>query len=350
MSEINTEILISNILNGMMGVLDDSQFNKLKDVLYIQMHDIEVTNKCYDLVASIQENDFMLLEMFVGDLRIAHKSEKTIAQYTRTIMKLRNFIGKNFADISSMDIRYFLAYHQRERKWKDRTVQNTIHYIQPFFNFMVKEEVIIKNPMNKVEHVKVEEVIKKPFSRMELEAIRDACRNDLRVTALVELLLSSGIRVGELVKLKWNDLDYYRLRFMVHGKGAVERETLFNERASYSLQKYFKYRMEKENLTSEELMQKSIFVAARRDRKTKNYEGLEDDGVRHILNCLSAKSGVSDIHPHRFRRTFATELYKNGMVVDQIQKLMGHKQTDTTMIYIKVDLTSIDYAYRKCCL
>ncbi len=349
MSQITTDILVTNILNGMVGCLDDKQYKQLKNVLYIQFHDVDVSNKSYEVSIPIQQDNDLILEYFENSLRVARKSDLTVMQYIRTAKCLQAFIGKNFTDIDSWDIKKYIAYHQKTRHWKDSYASTQIRYISALYNFMLKEDIIEKNPMIKVDSVKREEIIKKPFSRMEIESIRNTCCNTEREIAMVELLLSSGIRVDELIKLNWNDLDYSTLSFIVYGKGAKERTVLFNERASFYLQKYFKYRMKKEGRTAEEMMQRPLLVRARRDTKTKDYERITDDGVRITLNKISELSGVEDIHPHKFRRTFATECYRKGMAVSEIQKLMGHNQIETTMLYITFDMTEVDHSYRKIC-
>ena len=343
-----TDLLINDILNGMMGILDDEQFKKLKNVLYIKLHDIEVVKQTYEIVPSSREDD-ILLENFEISLRIERKSNGTIKQYIRTVNKLKEFIGKRILDIDSMDIKKFIAYHQQVNGWKDNYLSTQVHYLSSFYNYLMKEEYIIKNPMAKIETISREKVIKKPFSRMELENLRNTCCNDIRELALIELLLSSGIRVEELTRLNWCDLDFNRMEFIVYGKGAKERTVFFNERASFHLQKYFKYRCEKEKISPDDMFLRPIFVAARRSPKTKDYERMCTNGVRSVLKEVGKKSGIRDVHPHKFRRTFATECYKKGMSVSEIQKLMGHNQIETTMLYITIDLTEINHSYRKVC-
>ena len=349
MAKITTEILMTNILNSMVGCLNDEQYNTLKNTLYIQFHDVDVISKSYEVSLPIQQDNDLILHYFENALRVARKSDLTVKQYIRTAKLLHAFRGKDFAAMDSWDIMEFIAYHQKTRHWSNSYASTQQHYISALFNFLMKADIIEKNPMIKLDAIKKEETIKKPFSRMDIEVMRDTCCNADREIAIIELLLSSGIRVDELVKLNWNDLDYTTLSFIVYGKGAKERTALFNERASFHLQKYFKLRMKKEGLSEEEMLKKPLFVPLRRDRKTKQFERITDDGIRIALNKVSKLSGVENVHPHRFRRTFATECYRKGMAVSEIQKLMGHSQIETTMLYISFDMSEVDHTYRKVC-
>lgn len=348
MSEISTELLISNILNSMAD-LSNAQLGKLKEVLYIQFHDLEVTKKSYDLVTTIQDNDTMKLKYFENSLRIANKSDKTIAQYVRAAKNLRNYVSKDFSDITAFDIKFFLAENKNKKKWANITTKNTIHYLSAFFEFLLKEEFIQKNPMDKIETVKTEFVIKNPFTKTEMEKLRTVCRGSYREMALIELLVSSGIRVDECVRLNWNDIDFQRMTFVVHGKGDKEREVLFNERASFHLQKYFEYRLQKEKISLEELMQNPLFVGSRKNPKTKTYSRITDDGIRNILKTVGNAAGISEISPHKFRRTFATECLERDMPIEKLRILMGHKSVETTLKYAKIKTSSVDFAYRKIC-
>lgn len=349
MAELTVDVIISNVLNGMVQVLDNGQMKKLKEQLYIELHDVDITNKTYELAESINENDLMLLNYFEASLRVAKFSEGTIFQYIRAAKLVRSFVGKSFANITGMDIKYFLAHHRKEKEWSDTTVKNTIHYLSAFFNFLVDEEIISKNPMSKIGKVKSEKAIKEAFSSEDLERLRVVCRNDAREAALIEFLYATGIRVDELVKLRWGDIDTRHMSLIVKGKGDKEREVLFSEKAAFYLDKYFDERVKKEHRSREEMLNRPLFADKKRSQDTKDYEAVTKNGIRYILNDIGRRSGVNKVHPHRFRRTFATDAINRGMPLEQLMILMGHTQYDTTLIYAKVKSNKVEQSYRMCC-
>lgn len=349
MSEISTDIIITNILNGMMPCLEDEQLKQLKEILYIQLHDVELFNKCYDLVETIQDNDTAKLNYFEASMRIGKFSDNTIAQYIREAKHLRNFIGKNFADITTIDIKFYLASNQKDHHWKDSTIQTNIHYLNAFYNFLYKEEIISKNPMLKIDKIHPEKVIKQPYTVIEMEQMRIICRNSVRDMALIEFLNATGIRVGELIKLKWRDIDMMHLSFIVHGKGNKEREVKFSEKAGFYLLRYMDARMTNEKRTKEEIMDRPLFVSIRRNKKTKDYEALSVRSTEDIIKRISIKAGVEEAFPHKFRRTFATNAINSGMKLEDLMVLMGHNQYDTTLGYAQIKSARVEQAYRSCC-
>lgn len=349
MADINTNIIIANVLNGMTCVLNDEQLKKLKDQLYIQLHDVEITNRHYELSETINENDMIKLQYFEASMKISKYSSGTIKQYMRTARQLRSFVGKNFSDIRAADIKYYLAYNQTEHNWSDTSLQNTIHYLQAFFSFLLKEEIIKDNPMLKIDKVHVEKNIKEGFTQVELEKIRLACRPIAREAALIEFLYATGVRVDELVKLKWGDIDVRHMSLIVNGKGKKEREVLFSERAGFYMLRYFDERMLKEHRNREEMMDRPLFADKKRSSSTHDYEAVSDSGIRHILKQIGKAAGVNDIYPHKFRRSFATDAINRGMPLEQIKELMGHNQYDTTLVYAKVKSSRIEQSYRMCC-
>lgn len=349
MADLNVNIIVANVLNGMTCVLNDEQLKKLKDQLYIQLHDVEITNKHYELTETINENDMMKLSYFEASMKISKYSDGTIKQYIRTAKLLRNFVCKNFSDIRASDIKYFLAYHQQESNWSDTTIKNNVHYLQAFFGFLLKEEFIKDNPMLKIDKIHSEKVLKKGFSSVELEKIRLASRPIAREAALIEFLYASGVRVDELVKLKWGDIDIRHMSLVVNGKGKKEREVLISERAGFYLLRYFDERMQIENRTKDEMYDRPLFANKKRSPETHDFEAVSDSGIRHILKKIGEAAGVNDIYPHKFRRSFATDAINRGMPLEQIKELMGHNQYDTTLVYAKVKSSRIEQSYRMCC-
>lgn len=349
MSDLTVDVLVTNVVNAMSDSLDDKQLNKLKDQLYITLHDVEISNKCYDLSTTIEENDTKKLEYLIASMKITHLSDGTIRQYVNSAKRLRTFVGKNFEDITSIDVKFFLATCQKENGWKDTTMQNTIRNLKSVFGFFQREELIEKNPMDKITNVKLEQPIKEAFSPVEMEKLRLACRSQARESALIEFLGATGIRVSELCKLKWNDLDMRHMSFVVKGKGNKEREVPFNEKTGFYLLRYMDERMSVENRSKEEILLRPLFAEKKKNPKTKDYEALTVDGVRHILNKLGEKADVKEIYPHKFRRTFATDAINHGMPIEHISLIMGHAKYETTQIYAHIKTSTIDHSYRVHC-
>lgn len=349
MSEISVDILIANVINGMVSSLDDKQLKKLKDQLYIQLHDVDISGKKYELSEAISENDMMKLQYFEASMKISKHSDGTIEQYLRSARMLRNFVQKNFNDIKAADIKYFLAYHQQHNGWSDNTVKNNMHNLQAFYKFLMKEELIRTNPMLKIDAIKCEKVIREVFSSAEMEKIRMSCRHLPREAALIEFLYATGIRVDELVRLKWKDIDVRHMDFIVRGKGNKQREAEFNERAGFYLLRYFEERMKIERRTRDEMLERPLFARRKKDPVTKDYEAVSDNGIRHILSEIGKAAGVEHIHPHKFRRTFATDAINRGMPLEHLMILMGHEQHDTTLRYAQIKSGRVNQSYRMCC-
>lgn len=348
MQQIETNLIITNILNSMSPDLDDKQFSKLKGELYIYLHDVTIIQNTYEVAPTVQNNDTEKLKYFAASLRVSEKSENTIKQYIDGVMKLRNFIGKNLDDISTMDIKYYLASSQKTNNWKDTTLMNNINYIRAFYKFLVKEDIIVKNPMDKIESVKIKKKKKETFTPTDMEKLREVCRGDHRDIALIELLISSGIRVNELVQLKWKDIDFQELKFVVLGKGGKERAVKFTEKARYHLLEYYKERKERENRNDAEMSERPVIAHKKHSPKTGDYEGLECNGVRNVVGKLGKAANVSTkTHPHKFRRTFATEAINKGMTLETLRILMGHENYDTTLGYAEINNETVDMAYKK---
>ena len=348
MQKISSNFIITNILTAMSPDLSEDQLGKLKNTLWINFADVEITKNEYSLADSVQGNDLQKVKYFEAAMRIKKLSDKSIRQYTDAAMKLRTYWSKNFADISPIEIEAYLAHRQQDRHWKDTTLLNNINYLRTFFAFLKKKDLIEQNPMDKIDSVKLEKHEKETFSVVELEKLKKACDGSKRDIALIEILYSSGIRVNELVNLKWKDIDFDHLKFIVFGKGSKEREVLFTERCRFYLLEYLEDRMKIEGRSRDQMMDRSLIAGKKHDKVTKDYERVTSDGIRNILNTIAKKAGVTThANPHKFRRTFATDAINNGMPLESLRKLMGHESYETTLLYAKINDDSVNMAYRK---
>ena len=235
-----------------------------------------------------------------------------------------NFVGKRAEDITGMNPRYYYGVMREQRGIKMSTMQTRLHYLSSFWDFLITEELVHSNPVKKVGLLKLEKTIKKPFSAAELEALRVNC-TELRDRALVEFLYSTGVRVSELVSLNVGDIEMGEQELIVYGKGSKERKTYLTDSAKFYLRRYLRTR-EREGLES-----KPLFVTL-----DKPHDRLTVAGVQHTLRQLGKRAKVENTHPHRFRRTIATDLLNRGMPIEQVKEFLGHEKLDTTMIYCSI--------------
>ena len=319
--------LIQTIENELVNRLSAETYDVVVGIVIKALNNYEVVERCTDIVVHDDFNE-RILKRYCACLMVDGKSEKTIAQYKRTATKLADFIGKPYTEIGVYDIRYFLAC-EKERGVSDRTCENTRANLSAFFQWMHLEEIIQKNPCMNIKPLKYKDEVRKPFSEVEIDRLRSAC-DTLKKRALVEFLLTSGVRVSELASMEVSDVDGVNVH-VSHGKGNKERMTFINNVAKSHLQKYLLSRPEQGG---------ALFY-------NKNHDPLQAGGIRNILKTIEKDSGVENVHPHRFRRTFATGLANRGMNIQEIQKLLGHSNLNTTMEYVCIDNSKIKTSYQQ---
>lgn len=293
------------------------------------INNYEVLDRCTDIVPCDSMNE-KLLKRYVACLRVDGKSEKTIYQYQRTIQRFSSFINKSFTEVGIYDVRMFLGFEQ-ERGISNRSAENLRANLSAFFQWLTADDIINKNPIANLKSIKYVDEIKKPFSDVEIDKIRSSAKS-FKERALIEFLLATGVRVSELSSMKVNDVNL--LDYSVHvknGKGGKERMTYITPVAASHLEKY---------LSSRKNNGEALFY---------NQKGgvLCPGGIRHILRELSKRSGVKGIHPHRFRRSFATSAVRKGLEIQEVQRLLGHSNINTTMQYVCTDDEAIKASYKR---
>lgn len=346
--QFNTDIFVTEVIQAMMSDLSDEQIRKLKNTLYIKLNDIEMTKKSYELALLPENNDTKLMEYFKVSKRLSNRSEKTINQYERSAWRLREFVKKNFCDITAMNIKYYMASMQNSG-WSDVTTENQYNNLNSFFSFLCDEGFIDKNPMRKIERIKVHKKIKKPYSVSDLEKIRSACSDNLRDIALVEFSLATALRVDSIQRLKWSDIDFARKAVTARVKGGDIKQFRFNEKAKFYLLKYLDERMKKENRSFDDMMDRHIFVGQKRDKVTKDFEGITTDGIRYAMRKIGHDACVDKMHPHRFRRTFACNAISHGMPMENVKEHLGHKSIQTTFTYAEITDILQEQSYNTYC-
>lgn len=313
----------------LLGYLPGETTSEVMARITTELDKYELAERQTDIVPYSGKNE-RTLQRYCACLFIDGKSEKTIAQYKRTVMKMSQFLQKLYTDIGPYDIRLFLAY-EKNRGASNRTLENTRANLSAFFQWMFVEELIEKNPCITIKPIRFTDKIRYPFSAVELDAIRAACKTT-KERALVEMLASSGVRVAELATMTIHDIDFGNLSVHVrNGKGAKERTTYLNEVAAVHLHKY----LEERNENGDALLYNC------------RHEPMNPGGIRYVLKVIAKRAGVDNVHPHRFRRTFATGLAARGMPIQEVQKILGHSNINTTLEYVCSSDKQVKMSYSK---
>lgn len=335
------EKILENVINAMIPHLEPAQLEKLNNVLHINFHSVEVQEQCTELTATGTDGDMAKVKMFVASKKAVNRQDNTLKQYTREICNMLSFTGKRLEDITGMDLRYYYGVMREHRGIKMSTMQTRLHYLSSFWDFMITEEMVNSNPVKKVGLLKIEKTIKKPYSAGEMEALRSNCV-ELRDRGLIEFLYSTGIRVSELAALNVGDIEMGHQELIVYGKGSKERKTYLTDSAKFYLRRYLQDRCKGEGRTMEQLWKLPLFVTL-----DEPHNRLTVAGIQYMLRQLGRRAGVGNVHPHRFRRTIATDLLSRGMPIEQVKDFLGHEKLDTTMIYCTVKTESVQASHRK---
>lgn len=329
------EKIIENVINEMTPHLNQEQLEHLSNVLFVNFHGKELQEQCTELADTGVDGDEAKIRMFVASKRAVNRQTNTLKQYTREIYQMLDFLGKRIEDVTGMDLRYYYGVMRERRGIKMSTMQTRLHYLSSFWDFLITEELVHSNPVKKVGVLKLEKTIKKPFSAAEMEALRSGCEN-LRDRALVEFLYSTGVRVSELVHLNVGDIEMGKQELIVYGKGSKERRTYLTDSAKFYLKRYLQSRPQYG------IEEQPLFITL-----DAPHNRLTVPGVQNMLRTLGRKAGVANVHPHRFRRTIATDLLNRGMPIEQVKEFLGHEKLDTTMIYCTVKEENVHASHRK---
>ena len=322
------EQLVSEIQCKMLTYLNNEQMMQLRFVLNDVLKDITVSCE-NDTIVSDERN---AVEAFISAKRIEGCSEKTLSYYQKTIEAMIASIGKKPQQIVTDDIRQYLTMYQTQRKSSKVTIDNIRRILATFYSWLEDEDYIVKSPVRRIHKVKTAKVIKDTYTDEALELMRDNCES-LRDVAIIDLLASSGMRVGELVSLNRDDINFNERECVVFGKGNKERLVYFDARTKIHLQNYLNNRTDDDP---------ALFVTLRAP-----YKRLQIGGVEMRLRQLGKKLSIPKVHPHKFRRTMATSAIDKGMPIEQVQQLLGHQKIDTTMHYAMVKQQNVKLAHGK---
>ena len=325
------ETIIQTVLDGMRAVLTENQLNLLTDVTRKALSECEITPKATEEEQRNKEN-VELLGAFISSKKVEGCSDKTIHYYKSSIEKLIATVKKNVCDIATNDIRCYLAEQQEQRGLSKVTIDNLRRIYSSFFSWLEDEDYITKTPVRRIHKVRTDALVKEVLTDENIEVLRDSCQ-ELRDIAMIDLLLSTGMRVGELVKINRDDIDFQERQCIVFGKGNKEREVYFNARTKIHLKKYLEQRTD---------TNPALFVSLHEPHTRLTISGVE---VR--LRQLGKRVNLNKVHPHKFRRTLATMAIDKGMPIEQVQKMLGHVKIDTTLHYAMVNQTNVKIAHRK---
>ena len=320
--------LIDEVQRRMLSILNNQQLMVLRDVLKDVLHGLTFQ----------QNQDFSITEnqdavkAFIAAKRVEGCSEKTLRYYQKTIEAMIGIIGKEPQQITTDDLRNYLTEYQRLRKTGKVTIDNIRRILSSFFSWLEDEDYILKSPVRRIHRVKTAQIVKDTYSDEALELMRDHC-TALRDLAMIDLLASSGMRVGEMVMLNQEDINFNERECVVFGKGNKERLVYFDARTKIHLKNY---------LDSRKDTNPALFVSLKAP-----YERLMIGGVETRLRELGKRLNLPKVHPHKFRRTLATSAIDKGMPIEQVQQLLGHQKIDTTMHYAMVKQQNVKLAHRK---
>ena len=325
------EEVINGIVSKMGDSLSPQQLYDLRKVLDESLAQYEL-QQIPDATEVTKKGNEELLGSFISAKRIEGCSEKTLNYYQNTIMTWLGRLTVAIKEVTTNDIRRYLSEFQARNNSSKTTVDNVRRILSSFFSWLEDEDYIVKSPVRRIHKVRSEITVKETISDEQLEQLRDSC-SEVRDLAMIDFLASTGIRVGELVKIDRTDIDFNERQCVVLGKGNKERTVYFNARAKVHLQNYLATRGDSDS---------ALFVSL-----ASPHTRLTISGVESRLRQLGRRVSCGRIHPHKFRRTLATMAIDKGMPIEQVQRLLGHVKIDTTLHYAMVNQNNVKIAHRR---
>jgi len=285
-----------------------------------------------EIVQSGESGTENFVKIFLAAKRVEGCSEKTVRYYDSTIRNVLSAIGKDINQVTTDDLRMYLDEYQKRSGASKVTIDNIRRILSSFFSWLEDEDYIVKSPVRRIHKVKSCKTVKETYSDEALEIMRDSAES-IRDLAIIDMLVSTGIRVGELVKLNRGDIDFENRECVVLGKGNKQRKVYFDARTKIHLQRYLQSRIDDND---------ALFVSLQRP-----YNRLLISGVEIRLRELGRKLDIHKVHPHKFRRTLATMAIDKGMPIEQVQQLLGHQSVDTTLQYAMVNQANVKLSHKR---
>ncbi|WP_317303578.1 site-specific tyrosine recombinase/integron integrase [Acidaminococcus timonensis] len=323
------EQVIKDVLQQMLPYLDNEQLNRLKETLHSCLDSVQLAMP--DHTTSTESNE-ALLRKFLDAKRVEGCSTRTLRYYGTVLQKLFLLLSIPVLHMETAHIRNYLAQYAEQSSCSKANLDNIRRILSSFFSWLEEENYILKNPVRRIHKIRVDQRVKETYSEETLETLRDHCHS-LRDLAIIDLLASSGIRVGELVRLNREDVDLENRECVVFGKGSKERPVYFDARTKIHLKNYLDSRTDDNP---------ALFVSL-----LQPHNRLQISGVGIRLRSLGRELSIPKVHPHKFRRTLATKAIDKGMPIEQVQRLLGHTQIDTTMQYAMINQRNVKTAHQK---
>lgn len=329
--QVKKELMI-NVVNRASTMLNQEQLHELKSILDIELYKINMSKESTELIE--YNNSYSeKLNTFIISKRIEGRAESTLERYKDIISMMLNFFNKQVDEITTEDIRYYLAWYEQTRKVQLVTLDGMRCCINSFFHWLYQEQYIPTDPTIRIGKIKFEKKVKEVFTDENLELLKVYCRNK-RDYALIEFLYSTGIRIGELVKLNISDVDFHTYNILVKGKGNKQRIVRMDGSTSVRLKIYLESRQDSNP---------ALFVSLK-----KPYKRLDRNGARTALKRIAKKANVTqNIHPHALRTKFATDMSMHGAPIEHVALLMGHENINTTRIYSLVSHSELSHSYER---
>jgi len=324
--------LISEITRQMLPHLDNAQMEQLQEVLQHTLWSVQVIEIEDGIRPLERETNAELLDMFLSAKRVEGCSEKTLRYYETSIRRLFAAVACHVTHMQTDDLRTYLSDYQQQTQCSKGNIDNIRRIMSSFFTWLEDENYILKSPVRRIHKIRSSQTVKETYTDEALETMRDQC-GCLRDLAMIDLLASTGMRVGELVRLNRDDIDFENRECVVFGKGSKERPVYFDARTKIHLRNYLDSRTDGNP---------ALFVSLHSP-----YNRLEISGVEVRLRKLGRRLGITKVHPHKFRRTLATRAIDKGMPIEQVQQLLGHAKIDTTMQYAMVNQNNVKISHRK---
>ncbi|CAG9359557.1 Site-specific recombinase XerD [Clostridium perfringens] len=321
---------IIDIEQRMISILDNMQMEELHKVLIERFQGVSIVYESSEVEPNHKNENYC--DMFISSKRVEGCSEKSLKYYKSTIENMLNVLGKEIKHITTEDLREYLSKYYENSSCSKVTIDNIRRILSSFFSWLEDENYILKSPVRRIHKIRTGKVIKETYTDEHLEIMRDSCK-EIRDLAMIDLLNSTGIRVGELVKLNIDDVNFNERECIVTGKGDKQRKVYFDARTKIHLENYLKSRRDNNN---------ALFVSL-----IKPHKRLKISGVEIRMRELGRKLNITKVHPHKFRRTLATRAIDKGMPIEQVQQLLGHQKIDTTLKYAMVNQNNIKISHRK---
>lgn len=329
MSETLKNQLIYEIADDLIKKFDAEISNDIINIINKHLYNYEIIEKPTSLIIFDDKTE-KILKMFIGTKKLEGRSDNTLKQYYREIKLLLSFLNCSIEEVTTGGVKLYLMTMKTERNLQNSTLETMRCYINSLFSWAFNENFIKNNPCSTIAPIKAPKKVRESFQEEEIELMKQACKNDYKRLALIDFLYATGCRVSEVCSVNISDIDFKNKTLIILGKGNKERRVYLTSESCDSLQRYLATRNDDNE---------ALFLNSKKNR-------LAPGGIRWILKDLEIKTNINNIHPHRFRRTLATDLLNKKMPIQDVAKLLGHSKVETTQKYYYHQDQKVETEYR----